>query len=70
MINSQLKIANNEREGMRYPAIDELFDITAKKPGVGSVVACKVQHVTVALLTSTLGRRPIHCLLAEDQLAC
>jgi DNA-directed RNA polymerase subunit omega len=24
MINSQLKIANNEREGMRYPAIDEL----------------------------------------------
>ena len=24
MINTQLKIANNEREGMRYPAIDEL----------------------------------------------
>lgn len=24
MINMQLKIANNEREGMRYPAIDEL----------------------------------------------
>lgn len=24
MINSQLKIGSNDREGMRYPAIDEL----------------------------------------------
>lgn len=45
MINSQLKIANNEREGMRYPAIDELSDKTESKYKLVIAVATRAKEI-------------------------
>lgn len=45
MINSQLKIANNEREGMRYPAIDELSTKTDSKYKLVIAVAKRAKEI-------------------------
>ena len=45
MINSQLKIANNEREGMRYPAIDELSDKADSKYKLVIAVAMRAKEI-------------------------
>lgn len=45
MINSQLKIANNEREGMRYPAIDELSEKTESKYKLVIAVATRAKEI-------------------------
>ena len=45
MINMQLKIANNEREGMRYPAIDELSSKADSKYKLVIAVAERAREI-------------------------
>lgn len=47
MINTQLKIANNEREGMRYPAIDELSTKADSKYKLVIAVAERAREIKV-----------------------
>ena len=47
MINTQLKIANNEREGMRYPAIDELSTKADSKYKLVIAVAERSREIKV-----------------------
>lgn len=51
MINSQLKIANNEREGMRYPAIDELSSKADSKYKLVIAVAKRAKEIKESGLT-------------------
>lgn len=45
MINSQLKIGSNDREGMRYPAIDELADKSDSKYRLVIAVAERAKEI-------------------------
>lgn len=45
MINSQLKISSNEREGMRYPAIDELSSKADSKYRLVIAVAERAKEI-------------------------
>ncbi len=45
MINSQLKIGSNDREGMRYPAIDELSDKADSKYRLVIAVAERAREI-------------------------
>mgnify|MGYP003292229751 CR=1 FL=1 len=68
MINSQLKIANNEREGMRYPAIDELSDKSDTKYRLVIAVATRAKEIELThktFLAKTRNYKPIGIALEE-----
>ena len=68
MINSQLKIANNEREGMRYPAIDELSHKADSKYKLVIAVAERAKEIKKAgktYLSQTRNYKPIGIALEE-----
>lgn len=68
MINSQLKIANNEREGMRYPAIDELSSKTDSKYKLVVAVAERAKEIKKSgktFLAYTRNYKPIGIALEE-----
>ena len=57
MINTQLKIANNEREGMRYPAIDELSTKADSKYKLVIAVAERAREIKAHLQFPFVFRR-------------
>ena len=70
MINTQLKIANNEREGMRYPAIDELSTKADSKYKLVIAVAERAREIKVtgkSYLAQTRNYKAIGIALEEVQ---
>lgn len=68
MINMQLKIANNEREGMRYPAIDELSSKADSKYKLVIAVAERAREIKESgksYLQSTRNYKAIGIALEE-----
>ena len=68
MINSQLKISSNEREGMRYPAIDELSKKADSKYKLVIAVAMRAKQIKKegkSYLESTRNYKPIGVALEE-----
>ena len=68
MINMQLKIANNEREGMRYPAIDELSSKADSKYKLVIAVAERAREIKETVksyLQSTRNYKAIGIALEE-----
>lgn len=68
MINMQLKIANNEREGMRYPAIDELSTKADSKYKLVIAVAERAREIKTtgkSYLSSTRNYKAIGIALEE-----
>ena len=68
MINSQLKIANNEREGMRYPAIDELSHKADSKYKLVIAVAERAKEIKKTgktYLSQTRNYKPIGIALED-----
>ena len=68
MINTQLKIANNEREGMRYPAIDELSTKADSKYKLVIAVAERAREIKVtgkSYLAQTRNYKAIGIALEE-----
>lgn len=68
MINMQLKIANNEREGMRYPAIDELSTKADSKYKLVIAVAERAREIKTtgkSYLSATRNYKAIGIALEE-----
>ena len=68
MINMQLKIANNEREGMRHPAIDELSSKADSKYKLVIAVAERAREIKESgksYLQSTRNYKAIGIALEE-----
>ena len=68
MINSQLKISSNDREGMRYPAIDELSEKADSKYRLVIAVAERAKEIKMTgktYLASTRNYKAIGIALEE-----